>query len=185
MVTFRIHTLSLVFLAAWIGHTNSQTCESNQQNEEFLGLLKNKPAAAINLVSDYDHTRRVIPEARGLGGFVTTSVESPTVKFPPVGATINSGSGSDIKTASMTVSGAAFGNGVTTMTSSGSNANSKQRPFNLFLPTPFLLGSFWSWSPARWKNGIYYGSDNLDPSYKGDWFAFKSPECFIMQRSLF
>ena len=185
MVQVYIQTLLLVCLILWTVPTNSQTCEYNQQNNEFLELLKTKPPVSINLASEYDYTKGVVSDARGLGGTILAPIFSPTLQFPPVGATISFGSPSGMST-TMTVSDAEFGNGVSTLRWSSQDGNNARKAFNLFNPSVVIEGVHFSYAqPRSYANGDYIGSNFIESEYRGDWLMFTSPECFIMQSSGF
>jgi len=155
--------------------TRNASCGFEQQNEDFLGLLTHNPPFTVNSASDYDHTGRVVPEARGLG------TRSALLRFPPQGATVLFQS-TGVLAGTMAVSGAPAGNGVTTMTWSSESSESVYQPFNLLHPdsTGVKFGTDY---PRTYDGGIYIGDSFIQPGYKGDWFKFKSPECFAMQTS--
>ena len=87
--------------------------ETPQQNDDFLHLLLDKPPVGINIFSHYDATTGVVPDARGLDYDVAVTVDHPEEEkqFPPDSGTFVF-SDSDAVKATMTVSDAAYGNGV-------------------------------------------------------------------------
>jgi hypothetical protein len=165
--------------------------DSPQQNDDFLQLLLDKPPVGIHIFSHYDAATGTVPDARGLGSAYDVTVAlGGEVQFPPVGSDVAFGTlGHSSRSTTMTVTGAAVGNGVSTVSWSSSWSNERQDYFaGVYVfdndPDKSDVGGFWE---AGYDDNEYPddGPNYIDLTYRGDWLKFTSPSCFSMTSSQF